>query len=126
MKKELYKKIAHAIGARENCKTSRNDEWFEKWSDKLIEYNTILPSGSGIDTGTAIDLEHSTEEKLYLHFSYHFMNEVGYYDGWEDYKVIITPSLRFGYDMRFVGKDRDNIKEYFHQVFDPILTEEVE
>ena len=126
MKEELYKKIAHAIGAKENCRKSGNNEWYDKWDDKIEEYEKSLPSGSGIDAGTRIDLAKSTKEKLYLNFGYHFMNEAGYYDGWEDYKVIITPSLRFGYNMRFVGKDRDGIKEYFYQVFDSALTEMVE
>src|SRR6516162_8259207 len=36
--------------------TPTNPEWYERWSDRIrdIEHN-LLPSGSGIDSGTKID-----------------------------------------------------------------------
>ncbi len=75
-----------------------------------------LPSGSGIDCGTEIDLDESSGKKIVLSLSYHHMNDGGMYDGWTDHKVILEPSFS-GYDIRVTGRDRNQIKEYLADTF---------
>jgi hypothetical protein len=45
------------------------------------------------------------------------MNEGGYYDGWTEHQVIITPSLQHGFDVRVTGQDRNEIKDYLAELF---------
>lgn len=53
-----------------------------------------LPSGSGIDNGTKIDIENSEEDvKLVIDCGYHHMDENGYYDGWCDYTITVRPTF---------------------------------
>jgi len=119
----LYQKIASIIVAIENCKKSNNIEWQEKHTETLRELEKELPHGSGIDCGTKIDLEKSNQDKIILYFSYHTMNENGMYVGWAEHKVIIKPSLMFGFDLRITGK-KDNL-DYFHDVFSFALNSEI-
>ena len=74
------------------------------------------PSGSGIDCGTKLDSA-SSPEKLIFFIEFHHMNEVGYYDGWTQHKLIITPSLVFYYDMKITGPNRNGIKEYLYDIY---------
>src|SRR5689334_20304154 len=95
--KTLIQEISSLIEARENCKRTNNTEWYEKHTERLAQLEDYLPSGSGIDSGTKIDLERSTSARVVLTFSYHHMNDCGMYDGWTDHSAIITPSFQ-GYD----------------------------
>lgn len=120
----LYKAIADAIQARRNCEKTGNDEWFEKWTDTLREIEKQhLPSGSGIDSGCTIDMENSTDNRIVINSSYHAMNENGYYDGWYDFRVVVTPSLAFDIDIKIVGRfgRYQDIREYLHEEFSTIL-----
>ena len=121
----LYQIIAGLIQARLTCEAD-NPEWFDNHTAKLREIaKNELPSGSGIDSGTAIDLDESTPEKIVLTTEYHHLNDGGYYDGWTAHKVIITPSLQFGISVKITGRDRDDIKDYLSDVFDTALNAEV-
>lgn len=123
---KLYKHIASKICARLSCLKNNNTEWFDKHTES-IEYiaKKFLPHGSGFDCGCTINLERSNADKIVIDTSYHFMNNGGYYDGWEDYTIIITPSLMSGFNMRIVGKNRDDIKDYIYDCFEYPLNEEV-
>jgi len=121
-----YQVLASAILARENCIKANNEEWKEKHEETIERIMKTAPYGSGIDNGTTLDIEKSTSEKLYFNFSFHFMNEAGFYDGWENYTLIVKPSLAFDIDLRLIGKNRDDIKEYLYDVYYSWLTEEVE
>lgn len=109
--------IASTIQARKNCQASGNAEWLDKHDDMLrwIEKN-LLPSGSGIDRGTKIDDDASRFDHVVLTFSFHHMDENGYYCGWSDYKCVITPAFD-GIDCRIVGRDRNMIKDYLGETF---------
>lgn len=123
----VYKHLAHALLARENCERMGNDEWFhrhQRRADYMVENH--LPSGSGFDSGTSIDWERSTSEKIVLYTSFHHMDEHGGYDGWTEHTVTLRPSFPFDFDLRVSGKDRNQIKEYIGETFDYMLREEVE
>jgi hypothetical protein len=124
---KLYRKLASSIQARLNCLKSGNQEWFEKHTDRIVEYqNNNLPHGSGIDAGCKINLEKSTGNKIVIDFSYHAMDENGFYCGWYDYVLTVVPDFSNDFTMRITGKDFNYSKEYFYQLFDYSLREEVE
>ena len=122
MSKTLIQIIASTINARKNCSKKGNLGWFENHSAKLkyIEENS-LPSGSGIDNGTRIDLDRSTENKIVLYTSYHHMNEGGYYEGWSEHRITIKPGFN-GIDIFISGRNKNDIKEYLHDVYYTALT----
>lgn len=84
MKTTLVKQISQTIKARENCIKS-NNPWADKHEEILNQLNDLLPSGSGIDNGTKLDIEASKPDRLAFNFSYHHMNElerdIDSYDG---------------------------------------------
>jgi len=128
---QLYKRIASSVDARKRCMESYrqalknpNSDQMEHWSDMvtmhydhLMKMQALLPSGAGIDSGTAIDLDASTSEKIVLNTSYHHMNESGMYDGWTEHRITITPSLIHTIDIKIGGRNRNDIKEYLHEVY---------
>lgn len=120
MDKALYKKIASTLQAWKNCTENGND-WADRHFERLQEYCKQLPSGSGIDTGTALDTDKSTSERLVFEFSFHHMNDVGMYTDWTEHTVTVTPSLAFDFELTFTGEDRDQIFDYFYDIFDEAL-----
>ena len=121
-----YQALASAIGARQNCITSLNTEWMEKHEQTILDIVRNGPSGSGIDCGTSISLDESTSEKIILFCEYHHMNDGGYYDGWTEHKIIITPSLQFGISVKITGRNRNDIKDYLHEVYSCWLSEDAQ
>lgn len=85
----------------------------------------FLPSGSGFDSGTSVDVEASTAERIVLTTSFHHMDPSGMYDGWTDHTVIVRASLVHGLSLRITGRDRDGWKDYAHEVFEQALSREV-
>lgn len=127
MKHIIYKEIASRLVAMANCEKSNNVEWYDNHKDaieSLIE--DFLPSGSGVDAGTKLDFDASMGEKLVFRASYHHMNADGYYDGWTDHTITVTPSLAFGISIQISGRDSNDIKEYLHEIFHDALTLEVD
>ena len=124
---KIYQALAQYVDARQNCIKSGNDGWKVKWEEKIqAVMETRMPSGSGWDCGTKIDLDSSTGEKIVLYGSYHHMNENGMYDGWSEHTITVRPSLQFGFRLTVSGRDRKEIKDYLHETFDFVLREEVE
>jgi hypothetical protein len=117
MERFLYQEIATAVEARRNCITSGNTEWFERWTERIEQLVSFLPSGSGWDNATKIDLDASHGDKLVLFGAFHHMDEAGGYDGWTDHTVTVTPSFT-GLNIRVSGRNRNDIKEYLHEIFD--------
>lgn len=98
MERKVYQALASAVSARINCTQRGNVEWFEKHSDAIESLcANYLPSGSGFDAGTKIDLDASNGEKLIFATSYHHMDENGMYCGWSEHTVTVTASLCFGF-----------------------------
>jgi len=53
------------------------------------------------------------------------MNENGYYDGWTDHVIHVTPSLTQGFSLRITGTNRNGIKDYLVDIYGTWLDEEV-
>lgn len=122
---EFYQEIAKCLVAYNNCLKSNNKEWENKWEDKINELvKNHLVSGGGFDTGTKFDWEKSNHNKLVFNTAFHHMNEGGYYDGWTEHQIIITPDLMFGFNIKITGKNRNDIKEYIHTVFSDFVYRE--
>lgn len=113
----LYRAIAAAIAARNNCIKAWNAEGVDKWENRLTNLTDLLPQGSGFDNGTTIDLDESRSERLVLFTSFHHMDENGFYDGWTDHRITIVPSLQFDFNIRIGGRNRNDIKEHMYEVF---------
>ena len=123
---KLYRELASLVRARLNCEETGNREWFQKYEERIEELvKNYMPSGSGFDCGTKIDLDKSTPEKLVFYTDFHHMNEVGYYDGWTEHRITVRPSLAFGFTLTISGRNRNEIKDYIHQAFDCALNEEI-
>lgn len=126
MRTRILASLIHsALIARQNCLLSGND-YATKWDDHLddIEKN-ILPSGSGVDHGTTIDRDRVKPDQFILSCGFHHMNDSGYYDGWTDHSVIVTPAFD-GIDIRITGRNRNDIKDYLGEMFHFILTRQAE
>ncbi len=130
--RKLYQILAGSVQARLNCladeeRTNEKHAWTVKHT-YIIEtlVKEFMPSGSGIDSGTKIDLDQSTGEKLVFHFGYHHMDEYGGYDGWTEHKLTVTPSLQFKFNLSISGRNRNDIKEYLHETYSCALDEVLE
>jgi hypothetical protein len=100
-------------------------------SDRVQQLESFLPRGSGIDSGTKIDLDKSQPDKIILTFDFHHMNEDGFYDGWScDWKVIATPTFlsytgihidlktgRFNDNSHRRRYNDSNFKDYLHDTY---------
>jgi hypothetical protein len=127
MRKHLYRELARLVTARLNCIDSGNVGWKLKHQERIESLvRRYMPSGSGFDTGTHLDLGASDGERLVFFTSFHHMNEAGYYDGWTDHAVRVYPDLADGYRLVIGGRDRNGIKEWIVEVFDAALRQEVE
>lgn len=84
----------------------------------------LLPSGSGFDMGCRLDFEESTPNRIVVQTDFHHMNGAGFYTGWTDHKVVITPSLAFGFEVKVTGQNRNLIKDYIADVFIQALMHE--
>lgn len=113
-------KISQLLTAKINCKNSseiKKDKngnlWEDNHQDKINEMiKEYLPHGSGFDGDTLLD-DKSTPERLIFNSGYHPMDEGGYYDGWIEFDVIITPSLAFGINLQVKGRFSKLPSRYF-------------
>ncbi len=128
MARYLYSELSRLIQARSGLlKKTDTREWIDKHED-MIEtlVKDHMPSGSGFDAGTKLDLERSHADKLVFTTGFHHMNDGGFYDGWTEHEVHVTPSLASNYHMRITGRDRRDIKDYIYQSFDHAIQTDVE
>jgi hypothetical protein len=116
--KEFYSDLARSFIAYNNCITKDSDRWEN--IHKTVIYDMVkrfLPSGSGFDKGTQFLFDESNDQKLVFQADYHYMNDDGFYIGWESHKVIVKPNLAFGIDISITGRNRRDNKEYIHSCF---------
>jgi hypothetical protein len=117
-KREVYQKMASKLQAIQNCEAKHDSEWRGRHEADLLDMvKEHMPRGSGCDSGTHLLMQESTPEKLVFQCDFHHMNDGGYYDGWTEHKVIITPSLGFDFNVRVTGRDRNQIKDYLAELF---------
>lgn len=122
----LYSELSGLIEARSNCVKANNVAWFDRHEETILKLvNQHMPSGSGFDSGTKIDLDASHADKLVFTTAFHHMDENGYYDGWTEHTIIVIPSLHFGFHLRVSGRNRNDIKELIHQDFDHAMRADV-
>jgi len=109
-----------------NCQASGNAEWEQKHRDEIERIvDDGAPSGSGFDSGTTIDLDASTENKLVFTTEYHHMSDAGFYDGWTSHRITVRPSFAFGYRLSISGQNRNGIKEYAAEIFGAFLDADI-
>lgn len=113
--------LSKYIAAWHNCRKENNP--FEGyWHESIEAICANLPSGSGIDNGMKFNFEKSGENKLVFDFSFHHMNENGYYDGWTEHVLTVTPHFSYGFDLKISGRDKNEVKDYLYQLFQEVFT----
>jgi hypothetical protein len=122
----LYAAIASLLATIDRCRSNNNVEWRDRHQDTLdAMLKRHLPSGSGIDSGSKLLEDQCKSNKLVFSADFHHMTEPGFYDGWSEHLVIVTPSLEFGAVIKITGRDRNAIKEYLHDLFHQVMFEQV-
>ncbi len=123
MKQPVYKHLARLIDSYHRCKETNNPHMgmHEERIEKIVKDH--LPSGSGVDNGTSLDFDRSSKERLVFTMGFHHMDEYGYYDGWTEHEVIVTPSLAWGFDLRITGRNKRDIKMYLGDLYHDALSE---
>jgi Zn ribbon nucleic-acid-binding protein len=124
---KTYQYLANKIGSMKRCEKQNNVEWYDRHREDLLEcVNRYLPSGSGFDAGTSIDIHKSSEERLVFETAFHHMNGDGFYDGWSNHSVVVKADLACGFALRITGKDLNRIKDVIADVFYDALNMEIE
>ena len=100
---KFYSRIANCFVAYQHCVANCNEYHRNQSVDKIEELvENYLPRGSGFDNGTKFNWEESNRNKLVFETAFHHMNDGGFYDGWSEHKVIITPDLLCGFNVTFI------------------------
>lgn len=120
--KTLAAWIAETADWAERAQNNEHAQWGDIAQDRLAQLVDLLPSGSGIDSGTK--LESADASKIVLSAGFHHMNDGGYYDGWTHHKITIRPRFD-GIDVTISGRNRNDIKEYLHQTYHHALSAQV-
>ena len=115
---KLYKAIATEIGLY--LRRGKYDRILQNLAKEF------LPSGSGFDSGTLIDLERSNPEKLVFLTGFHHMSADGVYTKWTKHIVTVTPSLQYGITVTVSGRNYNDIKSHIHDSFYSALLATVE
>jgi hypothetical protein len=129
MNRVVYREIASALNAMRSCEQHHSEpgkshlkEWIERHLDRALDLTKeYLPSGSGFDNGTSLDVDACRDDKLVFVTAFRHMNDAGYYDGWTDHKVTVRPSLVHTIKINVSGRDRNEIKDYIADAFDIAL-----
>lgn len=105
----------------ENDPMYRHDPRVQDRADRIL---ARLPRGSGIDAGTTV--VSVTDKQIVLTAGYHHMNEGGYYDGWTEHTIRVRPSLLLGMTVSLSGPNRNDIKEYLHELYHRVMDSDFE
>lgn len=126
---KLYQRLAQLLDAYQRCEAEGRKEWADNHCESIERLcKAHMPHGSGLDAGmsTQLLLEESTPDRLVFPADFHHMDEYGFYDGWTEHRVVVTPSLAFGFTLKVTGRDRNEIKSYIEETFHTALNKEVE
>ena len=106
-----------------NCEERSNVEWSGIWQERIAELcSEHLPSGSGFDAGSKLEIEESRGDRLIFSTSFHHMDDSGMYCGWTEHRVVVTPSFIGGFDLKVTGRDKNGIKDYIGETFHNALS----
>jgi len=130
----IYQELASRLTALANCRWTGNMEWEDKHGGAIMNIMESAPSGSGFDSGTNIDINDLVVPNSYgrskfrdvlkFNTSFHHMDESGMYCGCTEHVVTVRPSLLFEFTISISGPNRNNIKDFIHDVFDTWLRSE--
>lgn len=113
--------IAQCLFGMEHNSKAADSDLVALWQYRLEFLATeCLPSGSGFDNGTELDLERSNPQRLVFKTSFHHMTE-GSYDGWTEHSVTVRPSFLFGREIAVSGRNRNQIKDYIAETFESAM-----
>lgn len=122
----LIELIATLVVAIHNCQQTNNVEWLARHTATLENLaRERLPSGSGFDSGSTVDLDRSSGQTIRINTAFHHMDEHGGYDGWTHHVVTIRANLAHGFTVHVSGRDRNGIKDYIADAFSAALTQMV-
>jgi hypothetical protein len=122
----LFHLMAQIAQARANCAECGTSEWLARHEERLHKLTKeFMPSGSGFDVGTSIDIDASHGERLTFRTAFHHMDASGGYAGWSDHVVTVTASLCHRAKLSISGRDWNDIKEYIHEAFHQALFRDV-
>lgn len=123
----LYKELATAIGPLRACQAQDNTFGEKIHMHTIDTCISLLPSGSGWQDGeqTKLWLDNSHADKLMFRGSFHHMDENGYYDGYTEHVITVKPSLAFDFNIRISGSNRNEIKDYLHDMFNAALRQDI-
>lgn len=130
MARYLYSELANLTQARKSClaefkRSGVDNGWFDRHTQKIDELiSAHMPSGSGFDNGTTLDLDASHGAKLVFTTAFHHMTE-GFYSSWTEHTITVTPSFIHGFHMRVSGRNKNDIKDYVGDTFAECLKIEV-
>ena len=116
----ILRAFSEALQAMRNCEKSGNNEWRQRWLDYLAKLQSELPHGSGLDGKVEFILDKCNATRVVIFAEFHHMNGHGYYDGWTEHEIIVTPTF-CGPEFRVTGRDRNSIKDYLAELFDHAL-----
>lgn len=110
-------RLARAIEAKANCARSPVNQYgLDLHAKAIAEIMRGAPSGAGIDAGTKLDEERSGSDRIVFVVEYHRMNDAGFYDGWQTYRVTVRPSFS-GIDVDVTGRGDEDTKDYLADVY---------
>jgi len=118
---KVYQILARTLQSLRNC---TNEDWIEKYSNKIKLIENNLPSGSGINSGCKILVDNCNDSKIVIQCDFHHMDDNGYYCGWTEHKCIITPDFN-DFNMKITGNNKNMIKDYLFDTIYQDLNKEV-
>ena len=113
---KLYQKIARVVSQKNWAKRAK----------ELSLLQELLPNGNGIrgQEGLAEILPESTKKRIVIYTTYWHPNDSYETSRWTAHQVIITPSFEREINIRITGKNKDNVKDYLHDIFREALMKE--
>ncbi len=140
--KKVIVHIANMAQAHRACRErseSPQGGHAERWANlhnaalsELIK--DTLPHGSGFDSGVSVDWEATDvlAERYVFVCPFHVMNEVGFYVGWAEFRVSVTPSFQDTISLEIertatTGDDAEHgLEDYVAEAMYAALTEDYE
>lgn len=117
----LIQHFSACFDALARCDETGNQEWSGIWANRIAALaRDHLPSGSGFDSGSTLNLDDSRSDRLVFETSFHHMNDSGMYDGWTEHRVIVIPCF-VGIELKVTGRDKRSIRDYIGDTFAEML-----